>query len=673
MKIKKLSIFFVILFASILFSNKVSAIDISYCSYGETKLTLPVSVKVEITGFDSTNPFNTQKNYYYTDTLYVYDNKSCHSSLTLPYIENKSGLNVINTGYTSYYVAISYYYSYNNTWYKSNDVLRNGSFSTIDTTEPRISSSNPDLKVSMNTLLDHKTLSNYINAQDDNDGTLPIKITYDNYTSNYNIPGTYHLTYSACDYSNNCSNYTQKITVIDNIRPIIEGDTLIKSHMSNPLSLFQIANTLRAIDNYDGDLSSSIYLVESYYNLNKPGVYYALFDVKDNSNNNLLTPFKVTINYLDDVSPIIEGPIIFDSYLSSPLDTKHILSNLIASDNIDDNITNNLYIITDNYSTSKSKIGSYKIVVSCYDNSGNESIPYVLTINVKDDIKPIIEGNTNYLSYLSNPITINELKNKLISIDNHDGNITHKINIHDDNYSLNMDKIGVYYISFIVSDNSNNISDIFKIEITLVDDVLPIINGVNYYGVSTSEKLSISNITNSLTASDNIDGDISYKIILNEDNYSSFYNLAGTYYISYYVCDKSGNISLPFKIKIVVKESLTYIQSINKSLLYFDNQKLISDDEIFNILRIEKDKYLNIIVVNNTYKNNYSVVGSYSVNYEIENIDYTKEYLEINISVYESNEDEIDVNVYQTKKKETLLFYIVSFFRNFFINLPIFH
>ena len=235
---------------------------------------------------------------------------------------------------------------------------------------------------------------------------------------------------------------------------------------------------------------------------------------------------------------------------------------------------------------------------------------------------------------MSNPITINELKNKLISIDNHDGNITHKINIHENNYSSNTDKIGVYYISFIVNDDSNNISDIFKIEITLIDDVLPTIDGVNYYNVLTSEKISITSITNSLNAIDNVDGDISYNLVLNENDYSDNYIIPGTYYLSYYVCDKSGNISLPFKIKIDVKESLTYIKSINHSLLYFDNTHLISDDEILKILNIKKDDYLNISTITNNYKANYTIPGNYKITYQIENTDYTKEYLNIKIHIY---------------------------------------
>ena len=671
MKYKNILLFFLTLVASLLFSNKIEAANISYCSYNDIKLTLPVYIKVEINGVDSTYPFDTQKNYHYSDSLFVYNSSTCNASLTLPYIENKNGMNIIRNGYSSYYVSLNYYYSYNDVWYKSEVPLMHGVFTNIDTTKPTISSTTPNIVVSMETLLSLDTVHNYITAHDDSDGNLEVEMIYDNYTENYNQPGTYHIIYKACDYSNNCNSYSQKITVIDNIRPVISGKTSITSYMSNPLTLFQIANSLTAMDNLDGDISSSIYPIDSYYNINNPGTYYILFDVKDSSNNNLLTPFKVTINYLDDIAPSVEGPTVFNSYLSSILETKFILDNLIVSDNIDNNIKDNLYIFSDNYSINKTKVGTYKIIVSCYDNSGNNSTPYILEINVIDDIKPVIEGNKIYTTYLSNPITINELKNKLISIDNHDGNITHKINIHENNYSSNTDKIGVYYISFIVNDDSNNISDIFKIEITLIDDVLPTIDGVNYYNVLTSEKISITSITNSLNAIDNVDGDISYNLVLNENDYSDNYIIPGTYYLSYYVCDKSGNISLPFKIKIDVKESLTYIKSINHSLLYFDNTHLISDDEILKILNIKKDDYLNISTITNNYKTNYTTPGDYKITYQIENPDYTKEYLNIKIHIYSSKENTTSENN-KTKKKETLLFYIVSFFKNFFMSLPIF-
>ena len=665
MKLKYIFLSLFVTLISLFFSFKVGAANIDYCSYGSLKLTLPVTITVDISGFNSTYPFDINKNYYYTDSLYVYDRDTCNDSVKIPTFSGNNGMYILEDGFDVYYVTMTFYYSYNDIYYQSDYKLTNGIYSVLDTTPPSISSSALEFTLSMDEQKPLDYFSITVFAYDSNDSNIIPEIVEDYYSENYNIPGTYSIIYKACDKSKNCSKLIQTIHVIDMTPPSIHGITSIDSYMSNPITLFQIGSMLIAQDNYDGDISSSIYTDDSYYNINYPGTYYVTFKVKDSSKNEILTPYKVVINYFDDIIPTIEGPTHFKSYMSNFLQTQAIMSSLIAHDNIDDNINNNLYIVNDEYTPNKLHIGKYIFVVACYDNSGNESLPYVIYIEVIDNVSPIIQGEKIYKSYMSNSFKINDIKNKLFAIDNHDGNITNKIDIEYENYSENSNKLGEYTILFIVKDSSNN-EGLFEVSITTIDDVLPIIYGESYYITLTNEKLSLFSILNSLTATDNVDDDISHFIELDTDSYSENYNIPGTYYLTYYVVDKSGNISIPFKVKIIVNENLTFIKSINESMVYLSTSYLVADNDILKILHVDPLQYNSIEIIENSYSSNYKNVGEFEIIFQITNTDFTKEYLNINIVTYDSKEKETKQEKEQQKKKETILSYIISFFINLF-------
>ena len=61
MKFKYLFMSVGVIIFTFLFSQKVSAIDIGYCSYGDLKLTLPVTIKVNLEGINMAYPFDENK------------------------------------------------------------------------------------------------------------------------------------------------------------------------------------------------------------------------------------------------------------------------------------------------------------------------------------------------------------------------------------------------------------------------------------------------------------------------------------------------------------------------------------------------------------------------------------------------------------------------------------
>lgn len=656
MSLKK---YFYLIFAFlflIMFPSKVDAINLNYCNYSEdVNLVLPVTIGAKISAIDRFYPFDSTKNLYYETTLFVHDEATCNSAISLP-----------NINENDYFITYEYYYLYNDTITYVN-YLGDGEFQYKDLTPPTINSITNKIHTNVEKYTELDDISIYITAFDETDGNIIPEIVYDNYSNNYDKIGEYTIVFEACDYSNNCSKYNQKILVEDITPPTIEGINYIKSYMSNPLKLEMISTMIKAFDSYDGDLSSSILIDSFEYNISIPGMYYAYYTVSDLSGNKIITPFKVDIEVIDDIAPIIEGPTQFTSKLSNMISVNNILLNIIVSDNSDEMAYKNLYIIDDSYTVSQYKIGDYKLIIGAYDKYGNESSPYIITITVVDDVAPTIDGKNEFESYLSSPISLFTIKSNLIVQDNHDENLFDKLEILDDNYSNNKDKIGIYNVSFIVKDISGNISNMFIVKITNIDNIIPTIEGTNYYKTLTTEKIDTLSIKLSLSAMDNIDGDLSSEIVLNDDSYSDNFSIPGTYFLTFYVSDSSNNISNLFKVKILVNENLDFLDYINNSFIYFDTLNYKTDSQIIELLGLNTLEYNSISTLENTYANNYNTVGEYIISFQIENTDYTKELIKINIITYTEETTQKNTSTsYKKEKKETIFQKIISFIKNIF-------
>ena len=661
MNIKKIFVLLFMFFACLLLPNKVEATNISYCYYSGYSLVLPVTIGVESKSIDRMYPFELNKILYDYDEIFVYDRNTCSQTLNVPsYDPNR------------YWTQNEYYYKYNEeiTYV---GYIGGGNYHKRDLTQPSIYTTVDTFVVTVDEEYNFENVAAFVSAYDETDGTIIPELTYENYSENRNKLGEYRAVYTACDNSNNCNSITIKIKVVDDIAPTINGPTNINSYMSKPLSNTDMITTLKAMDNYDGDISYKIDLISTNYNINFPGDYYAYFTVSDSSNNEVKIPYKLAITLIDDIVPTIEGPTLFESKLSSVISIGFITSNMIIYDNIDSEAYKNLYIISDTYTNNIYKIGTYSIIFGVYDKFGNESIPYKVEVNVIDDVIPTIDGKNSYTSYLSAPLTITTIKSNLVAYDNYDGNLYNKIEILDDTYSHNKNNIGIFHIFFPIKDSSNNISEPYKVEIVTYDDIAPNILGETSYKTLVSKKIDILSLKLSLIANDNIDGDISNQIVLNEDTYSTNFANPGNYFLTFYVVDKSGNISPYFKIKIIVNEDFSFLQRLNNSSIYLDTSFLRTQEEIYDILNLNSIDYNSIIVVEDTYTNNYNKIGNYTMTLEVENTDYTKEIVSININTYQNKKEETkEIKNDSKTKKETIFSKIISFINNIFCSIGAF-
>ncbi|MED4013652.1 Ig-like domain-containing protein [Priestia aryabhattai] len=155
-----------------------------------------------------------------------------------------------------------------------------------DITAPSISGAT-DKTVNINTTFDAKA---GVTAKDNIDGDLTkvIKVTG---TVNIKVKGTYTLTYNVTDKAGNVTTVTRKITVIDNVKPVISGATNKTIKLN---STFNAKAGVTAKDNVDGDLTKVI-KVTGTVNTKKKGIYTLTYNVADKSNNKAVVNRKITV------------------------------------------------------------------------------------------------------------------------------------------------------------------------------------------------------------------------------------------------------------------------------------------------------------------------------------------------------------------------------------------
>ncbi|UPO91009.1 DUF5011 domain-containing protein [Niallia sp. Man26] len=175
------------------------------------------------------------------------------------------------------------------------------------------------------------------------------------------MPGTYKIIYSAQDSFENKTIITRKITVYDNVRPVLRG---VKDKTININSKFDPKEGVSAEDNIDGNISKNI-IVTGKVNTKVKGVYTLTYSIKDNKGNTSKLTRKVTVR--DNVKPVISGA-------NNKTIKKHSSFNpqkgVTAKDNVDGNLTKNIKI-TGIVNTNRK--GSYTVTYSVIDKSGNKT------------------------------------------------------------------------------------------------------------------------------------------------------------------------------------------------------------------------------------------------------------------------------------------------------------
>ena len=341
--------------------------------------------------------------------------------------------------------------------------------------------------------------------------------------------GTYTLTYTAEDGSNNIATKTRTVTVTeapDTTAPVITLQGNASVTVEAGTSYADAGAT--ALDNKDGDLTGSI-VVGGSVNVNVPATYTLTYNVQDSATN---AAVEVTRNVIvrDTIAPIII--LIGESTISLVEGSSYIDAGATASDNLDGDITANL--IKGGDTVDSTTTGEYTITYNVMDNAQNLAAQVTRTVTITEapdttlpvitlqgDASMTVEAGTSYTDVGAT------------ALDNKDGDLTGAIVVGG---SVNVNVPATYTLTYNVQDSATNAAVEVTRTVIVSDTIAPVITLIGDATLVIQKSASYSDA--GATASDSLDGDITGSILVgNSVNTST----PATYIITYDVSDGAGN------------------------------------------------------------------------------------------------------------------------------------
>lgn len=152
---------------------------------------------------------------------------------------------------------------------------------------------------------------------------------------------------------------------------------------------------------------------------------------------------------------------------------------------------------------------------------------------------PRIYGAKDIVYYIGEALP--DYLDGISAIDDIDGNITSKIEVDDS--EVDLESPGVYNLVYSITNlgGKKAVASILVtvVELTQTDRISPIFFGLKAIHHTIGD--DIPDYLDGITASDNIDGDVTHRIWFDASGINL--NVAGTYTLTYYVNDQSGNLT----------------------------------------------------------------------------------------------------------------------------------
>ncbi len=359
-------------------------------------------------------------------------------------------------------------------------------------------------------------------ATDNIDGNITANIVTSG-TVNISSAGTYTLSYNVADAAgNNATQVTRTVIVQDQSIPVISlnGSANI-THQQG--TVYSDAGAT-ASDNIDGNITSNI-TVTGFVDANAAGVYTLNYNVSDSSGNSAVTVTR-TITVADSIIPTLS--LIGSSPINHEQGTSYTDAGATATDNIDGNITTSI-VRTGTVNTNAA--GSYTLTYNVSDAAGNAASPITRIVNVSDTTAPVITLTGS--STLTHQQGTSYTDAGATASDNISGNISANIVVTG---TVNTAVAGSYILTYNVSDAAGNAATAVTRTVNVGDTIPPVLT---LLGDSPMDHtLGALFVDPGVSASDNIDGDISANVVTSG---SIDINTEGTYVLTYNVSDSGGN------------------------------------------------------------------------------------------------------------------------------------
>lgn len=342
-------------------------------------------------------------------------------------------------------------------------------------------------------------------------------------------------------------------TIIDTSAPYFQNANTIISYYDSPITTAEIQSALQAYDDIDGDVSANITLVTDNYTINNDviGTYNIIFEVTDSSNNT--SQISIDVEVVDVLKPVFTELETIQAVYPNVYTPQDILNLLSASDNYDGDISADIVMVSDGYTTNSNIVGTYQMEFEVSDSSGNTQ-NYVQEIQVVDNEGPIISGITTISIGYDTTISSNVVANNLSCNDNYDLAETLILVLESDNYTENSSVIGNYEMSFSVTDSSGNKTTQIVI-ISVVDQMGPVV----YFNSAIIQTyndtvMALPDFVLLLKTTNEIDRTKDYYVTIKYDSYTKNAKNPGTYHLTLNLTDNIGEeITKDFEIRVIEK------------------------------------------------------------------------------------------------------------------------
>ncbi|MBW1296019.1 immunoglobulin-like domain-containing protein [Aquimarina litoralis] len=433
-------------------------------------------------------------------------------------------------------------------------------------------------------------------ASDSFDGNITADIVTVN-PVNTAVPGVYTVTYNVSDAAgNNAVQVTREVTVSDTTIPVISltGDAAMTVEAGTTYS----DAGATASDSFDGDITADIVTVNPV-NTNVPGVYTVTYNVSDAAGNDAVEVTReVTVS--DTTIPVIS--LTGDAAVTVEAGTTYSDAGATASDSLDGDIT--AAIVTVN-PVNTAVAGVYTITYNVSDVAGNNAVQVTREVTVVDTTIPVITrlGSATVTVEIGTTYT----DAGATAFDSLDGDITGDIVTVN---PVNTSVLGVYTVTYNVSDGAGNDAVQVTREVTVVNTSVPVITLSGDATVTVEAGTTYTDA--GATASDSVDGDITAAVVtVNPVNTA----IPGIYTVTYNVTNSAGNAATEVTREVTVSDTTIPVISltgdaamtVEAGTTYSDAGAMASDS-------LDGDITADIVIVNPV---NTSIPGVYTITYNV--------------------------------------------------------
>ena len=350
---------------------------------------------------------------------------------------------------------------------------------------------------------------------------------------NYDVPGTYNVTITVTDESDNVASIVFTVTVVDNVKPVISlvGQASVSlitgESFTDPGATFT--------DNVDGTGNAT---VSGSVNAAVAGTYTLTYSYTDAAGNAADPVTRtVTVIPLDTQNPVIT--LTGDAVLTVEAGATFTDPGATFSDNLDGT---GAAIASGSVDTSA--LGSYTLTYTYTDAQGNAATPVTRTVNVVDTTAPVITvAQATYTVEVGSTFTLPTAT----ASDNLDADATVTAT-----GTVDASTVGSYTLTYNFTDSEGNAALAVTVTVVVEDTTAPVVTLTGDAAVTLEAGATFTDA--GATASDNYDA-TSTVVVSGTVNNAAL----GTYTLTYTSTDASGNVGTATRTITVVDTTVPVI------------------------------------------------------------------------------------------------------------------